>query len=314
MPDNSALLALVGTPLFNRQLSLTIGYPLNPKQNITVPFTADSSRGIDISGFDVDFNVEKSTKPGEPNNVHLRVYNLAPTTRQAISGAQKLTVRLEAGYLGAVAQLYFAEARAAWTTAEGPDYITTIESTDTIARPTGVHSTTKAQPGGASGNIYRTTGAYVPLQQAFQAIVQQMGVGKGNLDQALAQLQSKGFTSVPGGALIGNTARRMTDLCRSAGLQWWIDDGALVLVNAGQALQTTKAIRISEESGMIGSPSVDSQGALSVKTLLIPGLAPGVLISVDSLFVNGGYRIEKIKYIGSTYGKDWLAEIQAVKY
>jgi hypothetical protein len=305
--------ALSSAKLFGRSVSLTVGVPNDPTLDVKAQFNDTNSHGLDVSGLDMEFIVEKSLKATEFNTCAIKVFNLGASDRQALSGDHSLSVKLEAGYLEGTAQLYFAGARSAWTTREHADFVTHIESTDTIARPLGVKSTKKIPPGSQTGSVYRTTGARVPLAQAFQTIAQAMGIAEGNLQQALAK---GGFpiAAVNGAALLGNGARRMTDLCRSAGLEWSIQDGALQLLNIGATLSTTKAIEISDTTGLIESPSVDSQGALSLTTLLIPGLAPGVLLKVDSLFVSGGYRIEKIRYSGSTRGQEWYAHIEAAKY
>jgi hypothetical protein len=313
MPGDTLLSEFKGIKLFGRALSLVISSPDIPLPLVDGKFNADPN-GIDVSGLDVDFHVEKSLKPEEPNTLRLRIYNLAETTRQSLSGKNALTVRLEAGYLGATAQLYLAQTRAAWTKADGSEYETHIESMDTVARPTGIKRSKKPVPGSKTGSIYVSKGPKVPIQQAFQSIADVLGIGVGNLNAALAGRPNQALQSVSGSALLGNGAQRMTDLCRSAGLEWSIQDGQLQLLNIGGILSTNAAIRIASDSGMIGSPSVDSQGAVSVKSLLIPGLAPGVLISLDTLFCKGGYRIDKIRYIGSTYGEAWWAEMDAIKY
>ena len=278
-------------------------------------FNSQSQTGVDISGLDVDFVVEKSLKAGEFNTCSIKVYNLSPSTRQMLSGAAApLTVLLEAGFVGGISQLYFAGARSAWSTREGATYVTHIESSDTIARPTGVRKSKKIQPGEIGGSVYRTTGPKVPLEQAFRTITEALGIDEGNLQQALSGFNGAPLTAVNASALYGNGARRMTDLCRSAGLEWSIQDGALQLLDIGKTLSTTKAIQLSDSTGLFGSPSVDSQGVLEISSSLIPGLAPGVLIDVDSIFVKGGYRIEKIRYAGSTTGEEWTAHMVAVKY
>jgi hypothetical protein len=312
---DNALAALQGTQLFGRAVNLTIGFANDPlAQPITAAFNDTTAKGKDVSGHDLNFVVEKSLKPDEPNTCSIIVFNLSEASRQKLSGQQKLTVRLEAGYRGGLTQLYFAEARAAWSTRQGPDIHLHIESTDTIARPTGVRKTKKAQPGSTTGSLYITKGPRVQLEDAFRTITKALGIGEGNLKAALTNLHGQQLTSVNGAALIGHGARRMTDLCRSAGLEWSIQDGALQLLNVGQVLGTTQAILVSPSTGMIDSPSVDSQGAVSVSTLLIPGLAPGVLVVIDSLFVQGGYRVEKCRYVGSTYGNDWTCHFDAIKY
>jgi hypothetical protein len=313
LPPNAAG-QLSGTQLFGRSCRLVIGYPNSPDAAVDVAFSKANSSGIDISGIDFDFTVEKSLKPTAPNTCSLKIYNLSDISRQKISGAGRLTVLLEAGYYGATSQLYFAETRAGWSTRDGADFVTHIESQDSVAKPTGVRKTKKLQPGAKSGNLNLTLGAKVPMQQAFQTIADTMGVGLNvqQLNQAL------GFgtlvSSVNGAALVGSAAQRMTDLCRSAGCEWSIQDGVLQVLNIGKVLSTFKAIEISDKTGMIDSPSVDSQGAVTVSTLLIPGLLPGVLVNIDSLFVNGGYRVEKCRYHGSTTGGDWTCHFDAVAY
>ncbi len=311
---NNAIAQAQGVQLLTRSISLTIGFEDNTQDPITGTFNADAQTGRDISGFDMEFVVEKSLKSTEPNTLQLQVYNFATTTRNAICSSPKLTVKLEAGYAGGVTQLYFAETRAAWNTRSGPDYITHIESTDTIARPTGVRATKKIQPGSIVGTLYKTLGPKVPLADAFNAITQQLGIGNGNLQAALANLHGASVSAVNGAALTGNGAQRMTDLCRSAGLEWSIQDGQLQLLNIGQALATTSAILVSDDTGMIDSPSVDSSGILSCKTLLIPGLLPGVLVTVNSVFLNGTYRVNKCRYSGTTFGNDWTCAFTGDKY
>jgi hypothetical protein len=309
MPDATAL---TGTPLFGRTCRLTVGSPTAPGI-LQANFNDTNTTGLDLSGFSISFVVEKSLVASDVNTCAIKVLNLNKDSRQQLSGASSLTVLLEAGYIGGLSQIYFAGARAAWSTREGANYITHIESSDTIARPTGLKKTKKIPPGSTTGSIYRTRGARVPIAQAFAQIAQSLGIQEGNLQQALAN-GSFPITAVNGSALLGNGARRMTDLCRSCGLEWSVQDGKLQLLNIGQTLSTTQAILINSSTGLINSPSVDSQGALELTTLLIPGLAPGVLLDVESLFVKGGFRIEKIRYEGDTAGQSWYAHIAAAKY
>jgi hypothetical protein len=307
---------LHGTRLFNRQLNLVIGVPNSSDLVASVAFNEKNANGRDISGLDVEFMIEKSTKSDEPNTCSLKIHNLAEDTRRAMSGVHPLTVRLEAGYVGAVSQLYFSEIHSAWTVRDGPEFITHLESRDTIARPTGSRRTKKLLPGAINGNIYVTKGARISLDDAFTAIHTALGVGEGNLRQALKALHNPRVNSVNGHSVLGNGAQRMTDLCRSAGLEWSIQDGQLQLINIAESLGGgTNAIEVSANTGMWDdSPIVDTQGAVTVTTALIPGLAPGVLVNIDSLFVNGGYRIEKIRYRGNTRGQEWTAHFDACKY
>lgn len=302
---------LNGTKLFGHSLICQIGYANDPNLPVDVAFNESNATGLDtdgISGIDVDFVIEKDIKNTSPNTCSLKLYNLNDQSRQAISQPlHPLTVKIEAGYLGATTQLFFAQTRAAWSEREGATTVTRIESTDTVARVMGTRATKQITNTAA---LYKTMGARVPIANAFKAIAGVMGVGVGNLYQALAGTSFQ----VNGSCLLGNSAQVMTDLCRSAGLEWWINDGNLVLVNIGQGLSSSVAIELSEDSGLVGSPSVDSAGALSAKTRIIPGLTPGVLVNMKSLFVKGGYRVEKCRYRGSTRGSAWDIEFDGVKY
>jgi hypothetical protein len=313
MSQANAAATLNGTRLFGHQLVLQIGYPNDPDLAVDVNFNASNSSGLDtggITGIDVDFVVEKDINNTSPNTCSIKLYNLNDQSRNALSGGNPLTVKLEAGYVGGTTQIFFAQARAAWSEREGPTTVTRIESTDTVARVSGNRKTKQITNTAA---LYKTMGARVPIKQAFQAIAGVMGVKVGNLNQALAGI-SVSLSQVNGAALLGNSAQVMTDLCRSAGLEWWIDDGNLCLVNIGGYLSSTAAILLSEDTGLVGSPSVDSSGALSAKCRIIPGFVPGVQVSMQSLFVSGGYRVEKCRYKGSTRGKEWDIDFDAVKY
>jgi hypothetical protein len=301
---------LFATKLFGRQINLTIGFPNDPSLNTSVAFNEKNATGRDISGQDIEFVVEKDLKSTVPNTCQIKVWNLSETTRKAFTNGQKLTVRLEAGYVGGASQIYFGEARAAWTTLENQcDYVTHIESTDTVAHPTSVTKTKKN-----TSNIYRTMGAKVPLKDAMAQIAQALDVDEGNLQTAL--LRAPGASSiqtVSGGAVVGAAFQRLTDLCRSAGLEWSVQDGALQFLNIGQALSDTKALLLSDNpnTGIIGSPLVDSQDYVTVETLLLPGLLPGVKVKLDTLFVSGTYRVEKARYSGSTFALPWYCNFDA---
>ncbi len=118
-------------------------------------------------------------------------------------------------------------------------------------------------------------------------------------------------------ALSGNVRRMLTDFCRSAGLEWSVQDGKVQILDAGRTL-SDKAIELSPKTGLIESPSVDFKvssktergGAIvKAKALLIPELTPGKLVVFRSRSMSGGYRIEEVTYRGDSFGRDWYAEL-----
>lgn len=301
--------------LFGRVCRLTVGTANDPNLGVDVAFNDTNSSGRDISGLAIEFEICRALKPTDPNNAVIRVQNLSPSSRSAMSGQHPISVKLEAGYGQTLSTLYFAYIRSASTVRHGPNFVSTIESQDTIARPRGVKATKKilGDETHPNGNVVKTDGPVIPVANALKTIARAMGVGPGNIQAALDGLKVQRLSNVNGGAVVGNAAQRMTDLCRSLGLEWSIQNGNLQLLPIGQTTGD-QAIEISASTGMMGSPQVDSQGVLQVSTRLIPGLVPGALINMKSLFVSGGYRIEKIRYQGNTFGSEWDAHMTGTKY
>ena len=277
--------------------------------NIVVAPTG-SPFGLDVSELRCEFKVKKSLKP-EPNVAEIKIYNLSEASRKVLENSEKLVVRLEAGYVDTgTSQLFLGEVRSAFTAAEGADVITTITTGD---------SEKEMQ----EAKLNMTVAAGMPADVVLAAIAASLKVGPGNLAQAAALLKLKGATTmfgVTGSAVSGNAARMLTDLCRSAGLEWSIQDGNLQILDKNKPA-IAKAVLLSSSTGLIGSPSVDfsassktKKGGVAVKAkcFIIPELSCGRLVVLKSRFVTGGFRIEEIEYEGDTAGGDsspWYANL-----
>lgn len=254
----------------------------------------------DVTGLHIRFRVEKTLK-SEPNTCSIDVINLAPETREALEKAKKIPVRLEAGYNDENEQIYLGEVRTATSVTEGPDIITHVEAGD-------------GEKQIQSARISIPVGPKTPPDVALRAIARTLGVGLGNVEAVASKLARSGKAVFPMGRVItGNAARELTDFANSAGLEWSIQDGKLQFLDKGKALEG-KAFELSSDSGLIGSPSVDSKGVVNAQTLFIAGLRPGVKVAFKSRSVHGGYRIQKCTYTGDFAGKDWYVEIEAKKY
>jgi hypothetical protein len=261
-----------------------------------VKATFNDSAGFDVSGLDIDFSIKRSLVMKHPNTCDIRVFNLSEQTRKQISGEQNLTVSLAAGYQGQIEQIYFAEARAAWTERHKTDWVTHIEAGDGD----------KALKARCNTGL----GGRIPVGTALQAIVTALGIGPGNVAKIQNSLASGGFSVVSASSLRGSAARVLTDFCRSAGLEWSIQNGNLVISDVG-ALTSNQIVLCSVDTGMVDSPTVDSQGLLSAKMIIQPGVIPGALVQVKSLFYNGAYRITRCHWQGSVRGQDWYVSFEA---
>lgn len=259
------------------------------------------------------FRVTKHLKP-DPNTIDLKIYNLTEDHRKSLENIPErpkdtklaalvsdLTahnvVRLEAGYEDGMSQLYLGEVRAAHSSQDGPDVITEVASGD-------------------GEKDMQVTRISVPLgpktsrDVALRAIVKALGCGEGNMDKAIESLnvpEGEGYAA--GGVLYGSAADEMEAFCKAAQLDWSIQDGKLLLLDRGAALAGT-ALSLSSETGLIGSPAVDSKGIVTAKTLMIPDLFPGRAVVFDAKSLKGGYRVEECTYQGDTHGAEWYIEIK----
>jgi hypothetical protein len=289
--------------LFDRRFALTVGT-------------------LDVSDFHCRFRVEKTLKP-EPNKALIEIWNLSPDHRALLgelapgkkiklgkkkggtapSLLGKVPCRLEVGYAGPGTDLLFlGDLRTVDTEIDGPDWVTSISSGD-------------GERAFRTARINQSFGAKVPTQTALRALVKALGVGEGNLSKVVSQLKLQGQASLltRGIVLSGPVSRLMTDYCRAADLEWSIQDGALQFVDLNKALSET-AIKLTPDTGLVGSPSVDAAGVMQCKCLLIPGLRCGRIVVLDAAEIKGQFRIESFVAEGDTHGDDWTAEIKAKRY
>ncbi len=282
----------------------------------------------DISGLDVAFDVKKSLAL-EPNTCDLKIWNLSPDTRKMIeagssgrtaavklskaqriagfpaSNLQKVTVvpvSISAGYVGGMSQVFLGELRAAQTVTEGADLVTELCTGD-------------SDQALINSRISAPLGPGTTPDVGMRKILSALGIGQGNLTSALKALQTAGVAQMfnKGAALKGRAANMMSNLCKSAGLEWSVQDGQLQVLPLGQPLAGVP-VSVSPDTGMIGSPTVDTKGILNVTTLIIPSIKPGVRISVSARSVKGNFRVISCNYVGDTMGNEWFCKIEASKF
>lgn len=286
------------TALFRRVVNITVA----PKTEGAGGALAsiESTLGFELSALDCVFSVKKNLKP-EPNTCEIKIYNLTQEARRTLETPKKLIVRLDAGYPGAVAQLYMGEVRSAHSHREGSDIVTELSTGDSEKEL-------------ATARINMSIGPKVPAGVALTAICRELKVGIGNANAMAAKLQAKGVVFFGAGTVVTGSAKRaLIDFCRSADLEWSIQDGVLQILDRGKAMQD-KAVYLSPSTGLIGSPTIDNKGLVSVTALIQPDLRPGRKIQIDAESVKGGFRIQDVEYTGDTAGNEWYAKLQAKTY
>jgi len=277
------------TRLFDRRLRVTVD---------TIEFTT----------LDCSFTVKKTLKP-KPNTCELTIFNLSdehiaqlenlrPKEKVATKG---IPCKIEAGYRDGMTQIWLGDLRTCLTTREGADWVTRLESGD-------------GEKAWQNARLHVSYGAKTPLETSLRAMVRALGLGEGNLSKIVAKLKQNGSAIWPAGKTFsGAVQRQITAFARSADLEVSIQDGAIQFLDRGKALAGT-SVRLSPETGLLGSPTVDKDGVLEATMLMIPDVRCGGLMTVEARRVQGTYRIEEAEWSDSTDGDEWGITARGKRY
>lgn len=275
-------------------------------------------QGFEITNLRLQFEITKDDNRN-PNKSNIKIYNLSPTSRQAIERPDVKCV-LKVGYSEESGPLecFNGHVLFSWTTKEGPNVITTLELGDGAVTF-------------RDSVVSLGYGAGVTSRQIIERIASQMGVPLQMPDDAPSRAWANGFSSV------GAARSALDRVTRGAGLTWSIQNGTLQIVRAGGTTNRT-VFDIAVDSGLIGSPERQRKGPGStitttdqatrqrrraasaterwdgwlIKSLILPTLSPNDRIKLTSQFAEGVLRIKEIRHIGDTHEGDWITELKAV--
>lgn len=276
---------------------------------------------IEIEALDVHFEIQKSKKP-EPNTCELTIYNLnrdhqaqleqlggikartaaeIKASKNAAPATKGVPCLIEAGYGDRLTQVWLGDLRTVQTTDDGPDGVTVLGSGD-------------GEKAWKNARLHVAYGPKTPIETALRAIARALGVGEGNLSKVVARLKQAGSAIYPSGKVIsGSASRALVELARSADIDVSIQDGALQFLDRGKAL-AEEAILLNSETGMIGTPTVDNEGILTVETMMIPDVRCGRLVQMDAKRIKGGFMIERARCAGETDGEPWGYTLECSRY
>jgi hypothetical protein len=251
-----------------------------------------------IEGLDIEFEVEKSLDGKTPNSADVRIWNLNADHRKALQGLEKVYVSLEAGYESGMSLLFRGDLRDAASARDGADWITQITSDS-----------------GRRARRARLAKSFAPassVSDVLQAAAKAMGVRLGNTAAKAAAAKIRGTQAAKafnGYALAGQLERELDRICRACGLEWSIQDDELQLLDAGAPLQEI-GIKLTPETGMVGSPEPGTKGAVNVTCLMIPDVYPGRRIQLESQHINGVFRVQTSKHSGTTADRRWYIDLE----
>lgn len=251
-----------------------------------------------LEGFDVSFDISKSLSPKTPNTAELKIWNLNAAHRKQLQEAERVFVSIEAGYESGTSLLFRGDLRDVVSLRESADWVTTVTS-DSGRRARKARIVKSFAPGSTVGDV-------------LNAAAKAMGVKLGNSAQRIVNAKITGTSASSffnGYALAGAIEHEIDRIARSCGLEWSVQDDELQFLDFGAPLAQI-AVKLTPETGLIGSPEPGNKGIVEARTLIIPDLYPGRRVEVQSEHVQGMFRVETTKHSGSTFGRDWYVDMQ----
>lgn len=282
---------------------------------------AGTTRGIEIvPPMRITFEIDKDTEE-EPNVHKIRIWNLSPETRAAIIKPDNFAV-LYAGYDGEDGPLLIASGNVldGWVYRDGPDIITQLELRDGYVN---VRDTV----------VSLGYGGGVEARRVIREIAAQMGLSLLMADDAPNRTWANGFS------YYGAAHRALHKVTAGTGLEWSIQNGQLQVI-ARRGVTPRSAFVLAADSGLTNYPERTREGAREkarvkdqktgdnrnivsekqqrdgwrVTSFLLPTVNPGDLIKMESISVQGWFRIEKLTHQGDYGGPgDWQTELHLVE-
>lgn len=262
--------------------------------------------GVRVEGLRMSLTVKKTLKK-EPNTCELKIWNLSKDTRGWIK-SKGAPVILSAGYEGAASVIFSGDARTVNHLGERPEWVTVVRCGD------GERAYQFAEVAHAFGPGTR-------IADAIRTTAKALGVGLGNLEQALASGAFRGNLTqfAHGYTTHGKAAAELDKLLRTVGLSWSIQNGRLQILGA-RSTAAGSAVLLSASTGLVGSPEFvipekkGSAPVLTFKAMLQPQIQCGGVVAIRSeAFPDGAqFRVETLTHKGDTHGTDWYTEGEGI--
>lgn len=266
----------------------------------------------------VGFEIERAVRH-TPNKATVKLYNLSLAHQRQIeqSGAAQVVVEvghastgrgLEAIFRG---ELFRGGRGGTGSSASGGAGAAPPNRSEVT--PVEVVTHVEARDSGAVYQQARTSRSHeagVSVGTVLEGLVVDVGIGRGNLDDAIA------FVSAAGGDVFGEgftasgqATRELTRVLRTFGLRWSIQHGVFQAMRGGQPL-ATQAVLLTPATGLIGSPEPGTRGRVNARAILTPDIWPGRVVILQSARINGRFVTRGMKSTGDSRANDWTSELE----
>lgn len=285
-------------------------YRINfPKLNITFE-----------NNLHIGFSIDKDTTK-ESNKAKLEIYNLSDATRKKIE-VPDTEVEIYAGYerAGGAILAFKGTVTYGFTRDAGTDCITTLDLADGTVAMRDSYCSLSYAPGTSAKTI-------------IQRCANEMGVPVVYGDD-VGELESykNGFS------YYGQADGALTEICNALGLSWSIQNNILNIILAG-GTSTNRGLVFSPQSGLVGVPERIVQAEYKsnksnpkktqkekakkndprkkagwkINTLLVPSVNPADMVKVESKWITGWFRVEKVSHRGDYNGTNWGSMMELIE-
>ena len=268
----------------------------------------------------IGFSIEKDTSK-ESNKAKLEIYNLSEATRKKIELADT-EVEIYAGYerAGGAILAFKGTVTYGFTRDAGTDCITTLDLADGTVALRDSYCSLSYAPGTSAKTI-------------IQRCANEMGVPVVYGDD-VGELESykNGFS------FYGQAKDALTEICNALGLSWSIQNNILNIILAG-GTSTNRGLVFSPQSGLVGVPERITQAEYKsnksnpkktqkekakkeeprkkagwkINTLLVPSVNPADMVKVESKWITGWFRVEKVSHRGDYNGTNWGSMMELIE-
>lgn len=270
----------------------------------------------EVTALRISFEIERTTS-SISNTGEIRIWNLSPDTRGRLT-EHPGTVLLEAGYLGEIGTIFLGDVAEVSHERPGADWVTTLSAGDGEKS----RKTSRVALSVAPGTGY---------DKVLAILAKKAEVGIGNMIKRAVKggIRDGGLTGfINGAALSGPTHDEIDRIIKALGLEVSIQDDQFQVLGPGELAGSPTGFLLTPRTGLIGSPQLGKakrdkkkqpagtppgeRSILRARSLLNPALRPGVGVVVDSIQVDGIFRIERVTHTGDTHEGGWYSDLEAV--
>jgi len=257
----------------------------------------DRNETTTIEKLQVEFDIVRTLEE-EPSTLRAVVFNLSEETRSKLEAPDRIIVNLDAGYGDELHNLFLGALQVVRHTRDGADIATVLEAAD------GARA--------AKQWARKHFAANTSVRTVFEFLIARMEIGEGNLNEGIDIEETNGLPDEfrAGKHVRGYALKQMGRLCKSRGIDFSIQNGEAQFLTPHGTKPGSPITVAGSDTGLLGSPTIDNDGVMSCKTLLLPHIFPGAQIDVKSEFVDGSFKILRADYTGSVYGSDYAIDIE----